>query len=267
MPLFIYLIKVRCMTKMDHLPIYFSFSAGVLNHSSSISSPIRVHAEEGISRFTEEIEVTDWSETLGYCRTLEVSKGYQSFINVYSEAYNRCFPIAPHCTKHYRFKKPWMTPGLLKSCYKKNNLCKKFLKDPSAENKSKFIGYRNRFKRVKDETIICYYSEKFTEYSNNIRKTWDLLKLLLSRERYQLLPCIFYTFLFLCDCDDQPLASTSEIAKSFNEYFSTIGTKLAQKITTGNTFYKQDYCFSGIPFLNQCIWKTLLLKKLFKYQS
>ena len=126
-----------------------------------------------------------------------------------------------------------MTPGLLKSCYKQNNLYKKFLKDPSAENKSQFIRYRNRFRRVKDETITRYYSEKFTEYSNNIRKTRDLLKLLLSRERYQLPPCVFY------DCDGQPLASTSEIAKSFNEYFSTIGTKLPKKITPGNTFYKQ----------------------------
>ena len=155
---------------------------------------ISVHTEEGIARFTEEIEGMDWSETLGYCRTLEVSKGYQSFINVYSEVYNRCFPIAPHRTKHYRFKKPWMTPGLLKSCYKKSNLYKKFLKDPSADNKSKFILYRNRFKRVKDETITRYYSEKFTQYSNNITKTWDLLKLLLSRERYQLPPRVFYDF-------------------------------------------------------------------------
>ena len=86
---------------------------------------------------------------------------------------------------------------------------------------------------------VTSHSEKFTEYSNNIRKTWDLLKLLLSRERYQLPPCVFY------DCDGQPLASTSEIAKSFNEYFSTIGTKLAQKITPGNTFYKQ---YLGDPF-------------------
>ena len=93
----------------DHLPIYFSFSAGVLNYSSSISSPIRLHTEEGIARFTEEIEGMDWSDILGYCRTLEVSKANQSFIIVYSEVYDRCFPIAPHRTKHYRFKNPgWL---------------------------------------------------------------------------------------------------------------------------------------------------------------
>ena len=128
----------------DHLPIYFSISAGVLNYSSSISSPIRLHTEEGIARFTEEIEGMDWSDILGYCRTLEVSKANQSFIIVYSEVYNcsvevyncsvevyncsvevynRCFPIVPHRTKHYRFKKTLDDSGTLKVMrYKKQTL-------------------------------------------------------------------------------------------------------------------------------------------------
>ena len=83
------------------------------------------------------LETTDWSDIFFLCDSKISSKAYQSFINIYVKTSNNCFPIA------YRnkqvFKTPLLTSAQLKSCRTKYFLYKYFLKNPSPENKPKFI--------------------------------------------------------------------------------------------------------------------------------
>ena len=131
--------------------------------------------------------------------------------------------------KSFHFRKALATPGLLKSCRKKNILYKKYLSNPTVDNKLKFTCYRSKFKKVKEAAITQFFSNKFL-YENNCRKTWGLINHLMNRDNHYSLSGTFYS------TDGQPLIlSPTKIANSFNAFFSNIGKELAKKITLNST--------------------------------
>ena len=95
--------------------------------------------------------------------------------------YDRAFPLTI-CknTGWNKPRQPWMTTALLKSCKKKSRLYKKYLANPTNHNKQIFTRYRNKFKAVRLESESRYYSDRFTECSNNLNKTWKIIKQILN---------------------------------------------------------------------------------------
>ena len=77
-------------------------------------------------------------------------------------------------SSHYR--KAWMISGLLQE---KNILYKKFLSNPTLDNKFKFISYRNKFKKIKEASITQFFY-KFCLYEKNCRKSWDIINYLMN---------------------------------------------------------------------------------------
>ena len=64
--------------------------------------------------------------------------------------YGKAFSIIKKTTKPtVKFKQPWMTPSLRKSCQTKNKLYALFLRNPTVDNKEKFVAYRNKFKSLR----------------------------------------------------------------------------------------------------------------------
>ena len=177
---------------------------------------------------------------LSHCSEGEATKAYICFIDKYFAIYDNCFPITYKLKKSCPYKKPWMTSGLLNSCRTKNALYKTFISNPSADNKLKFVQYRNKFKKVKETAITRYYSDKFCEYELNYKKTWNLIKYLLNGNNIHPSPTTFY------NSDGRPMTSSSEIAGSFNTYFSSIGRELANKITASHRNYC-EYLKAPIP--------------------
>ena len=208
----------------DHLPIYLSLIGCYCDSRNQVTHPLRIQSDANKMNFVNTLMKEDWSDVLCYCSKGDVTRAYSSFINRYYSSYDSCFPVASKRRTCCPYRKPWMTPGLLNSYKKKNTLYRTFLAKPSAYNKSKFISYRNKFKRIKEAAITNYYSTKFCEYENNGKKTWDLLKRLLSGNTRHPSLSTFY------DSDCQPMTTPAEIANAFNIYFSSIGCDLARKI-------------------------------------
>ena len=131
-----------------------------------------------------------------------------------------------------------MTSGLLKSCRKKIfSTIKKYLSNPTLDNKFNFTSYRNIFTNVKEAAIIHFFSNKFGLYEKNCRKTWDIINHLMNRKSHHPLQCTFY------DTDGQPLTSPIEIANSFNAFSPNIGN---EKISPNNLDFKK-YLKNSIP--------------------
>ena len=70
-----------------------------------------------------------------------------------------------------------------------------------------------------------YYDEKFKEYSKNIKKkTWSILNELLNvKKSSQKIPDIFID-------NGKIYSGYEEVTEGFNDFFSSIGNKLADKI-------------------------------------
>ena len=125
-------------------------------------------------------------------------------------------------------RKPWVTPGIAKSCHTKEKLYKCFIKDPTEINKNKYIKFRNRLKKLLTKSEQSYYRDKFELYKSNIKQTWQTIKHILNTNNSTPLNESF--LIDNCRTNDKTI-----IARKFNEYFVNIGPSLANKIPNTNT--------------------------------
>ena len=79
-----------------------------------------------------------------------------------------------------------------------------------------------------------YFSKPILKYKNNIKKTWQVIKEAIGKEKckQQYLPKKILV-------DKISITETESIAKSFNKYFTHIGPKLAKDIGTSTKSFNE----------------------------
>ena len=123
--------------------------------------------------------------------------------------------------------KPWITAGIRKSIKIRDQLFKKFI---TSKNHNKEI-IQNEYKRYRNLIVKLtrisqknHYQLYFNNNLKNIRKTWDGIKSLINISNMKSMsPNSLYI-------DNKLNTNPVDIANSFNNYFSTIGSTLAGKI-------------------------------------
>ena len=107
----------------DHLPI-FSISRGNFDYDTSTkreSIVVRDFKDEHVNNFRSSLEHVDWKNL----HKSAASSAYESFVNKFSEVYNKKIPTKTIQLK-YRVQKscrnPWLSKGLLKSIRTKAKL-------------------------------------------------------------------------------------------------------------------------------------------------
>ena len=98
--------------------------------------------------------------------------------------------------------------------------------------------YKNILNRVIRNAKSQYWNSKFTQSKNNIKQTWTNIKNILHIPKKQNLPSSF-------QIDNQMCNDPMKISNAFNNYFSNIGPKLADKIKTTNNY--TDYMQNQLP--------------------
>ena len=81
---------------------------------------------------------------------------------------------------------PWVTKGLLKSINKKNNLYKKYLKNPSDRNLQSFKTYRNKLNMLIRKSKRRHYFKQFQKSKSNMKKTWQQINKVIGRGKNRL---------------------------------------------------------------------------------
>ena len=78
-----------------------------------------------------------------------------------------------------------------------------------------------------------YFSEQFEKYKNNVKKTWETIKLAINKRRQK--PSYPQFF----QCNGKNIFERTEIANEFNKYFTGIGPELAESLDiTGKPCFK-----------------------------
>ena len=118
-----------------------------------------------------------------------------------------------------------MTTSLEQSANKKNLLYKQMLQNNStpADVKNYKI-YRNTYNRIKWHAQETYYQKKALNFKNNTKKLWKLINKVIRKKGHSgsIIPYI--------TVDGIKITDPSEIADSFGQFYSTLGSSLAQKI-------------------------------------
>ena len=139
---------------------------------------------------------------------------------------------------------PWITKGLLVSIKKKQKLHKTRYIFGSIIEKLYYKKYSNLLTKVKNLAKKLYYHQKLDDYSNNPKKTREILRTLLPSKSNSTAPNSITV-------NNSCLNDPTDIAEEFNNHFASIGKSLATSISNDNNNDKfRDYlknpCSSSI---------------------
>ena len=109
-----------------------------------------------------------------------------------------------------------------KSIQTKNKLYFKSVSHKTAYNKMQYAIFKSMHQKVMQAHEKTYYNDLISHNKNNMRKTWDVIKNVINRKK-QKIKCSQF-LIDGCLTDDAHL-----IANKFNDYFTHIGSNLAQK--------------------------------------
>ena len=96
------------------------------------------------------------------------------FLEDFLELYDTCIKINNTC-KNRRYKKPWLTKGLLNACKTKNNLYKQFIKNKTKINEIKHKMYKNNLVNILQNCKQTYYNKLVEENKNYNKKSWKII--------------------------------------------------------------------------------------------
>ena len=243
-------------TAIDHIFINSvtttKFKTGIIKSDISGHFPIffvadyNIHIKEIKERFIFRRDVSDISvEKFKYkLRTVswdsitnssDTNKAYDNFIEIFSPLYDKCFPKKKIKLKPQKYNNPWITKGIKKSSKRKQKLYKKFLKNRNEKNEKLYKSYKRLFESVRCKSKRIYYSIKILEFKNNAKKTWGVMKELISKA---------------CNTESTlPIKlviekrEVSEIKNMAEELFTNVGPNLTKKVPNSSN--------SFTSFLNQ----------------
>ena len=147
------------------------------------------------------------------------------FFEVFNSARDVAFPEVivkqkPIKTSH----SPWMTMGLRVSQKRKEKLFSKKIKKPTDTNKLHFKNYNTIYNKLRRAAKQLYYNNQFSKFTRNCKQTWSVIREIIgSKKDKAQLPEFFKD-------NDNVITEYLDIANGFNNFFSTVGPKLASDI-------------------------------------
>ena len=153
----------------------------------------------------------------------EYATKLQSFID---ESIEKCCPLVTRKVKNTS-NPDWVSKGFLTSIKRNNTLHQKFMIKGSAYHYAKFKEYNNRLKKLIRVAKQLSVKRQIKEAGNNVRKQWQVLNGVMKRHKGKMEIGNILS-------NGVSISSNKEKAKLFNDYFSTVGSKLAE------TFPKND---------------------------
>jgi hypothetical protein len=167
---------------------------------------------------------------------------FDQFADLFQEKIDfSCKLETPKHTKRNSIANPWITNGLINSIEKKARLylewCKtRNLKNPDGDNGKyiKYKEYRSILKHSIKHAKANHYKNKFEENSRNPKKTWQTINDL----RGKVKASAKSDFVI----DSEHVICRRKIATKFNEYFTSLASKLNNALFTENN--------NGVPIVH-----------------
>ena len=135
--------------------------------------------------FIADLLATDWNSTIVEDN---VNLSFNQFLESVNKIIDKYIPLKKMSNKEYKRKfKPWLTTGILNSISRKNKSYNKYTRLKNEFHKNQvFEEYkllRNTINELIKKSKKSYYQSFFAEYNTNIKKVWEGIKELISRQR------------------------------------------------------------------------------------
>ena len=174
--------------------------------------------------FKKDLHETNWGL---FDSRVNTNVLFDQFSNTFSTLYDKHFPLKKHNIKTKDLMTPWMTKGMKKSSKQKQKLYIKYLKSKTEKAEREYKNYKNLFEKLRKKGKQSYYSSLIEKYKNYSKKTWQIMKEITGKKRINSdgLPKMLKT-------ETGFIYDQEQIANEFNNFFTNVGSNLANKIPT-----------------------------------
>ena len=155
----------------------------------------------------------------------DANNSYNIFYSHIQETLNKHAPNKNLSRKETNLmQKPWLSKGILKSIKIRATLYKKFLKSKDQTFYNQYKIYRDKINHLIRSSKNNYHHRYFSKFKNNIKKTWDGINKLLSKDRKTDSKINLFE-------NNSLISDQKEVANKFNSFFTNIGPTLSANIT------------------------------------
>ena len=205
----------------DHLP-NFCFISDMGHHSNTNRPMTRLYTDRNFATFVHSVECTDFSHVYA---TNDPNEAYNVFMSKLDSLHDAHFPKVKMSRKRLK-NKPWITPGIKKSIRHKNLLLRKYIDNPTPDKHAVLARYRGILNKSIRYSKSSYYKRLIEARHHSTQKTWAVLNELLNRKGKTVSAVNSIQYNNVTFSDD------TDIANAFNDFFSTVGNKLGESISS-----------------------------------
>ena len=215
---------------------------------------IKVNNESSIKQYCESVGQSRIIEQLDVNITANQNSNYNILDDILHGLHEKHFPTKKVRFNKYKHKKyTWITMGIINSIKHKDKLYR-ILKQTCQNDESYNVSALNLrvYKNILNDAIRkakhIHYAHLFDLYKTNMRKTWEIIKQLLDKHHKQ------FEFPSTFTINGINISDKKEIVQQFNNCLVTIGSKLAETISSKHQAkpfdsYLKDRCVSSFNFV------------------
>ena len=217
----------------DHYPIFISICQNVKsNQNTENFIKFRNINDESIAKFYSELESL-FLESIKHIN--ESARAFTLFYTKLNELYEKHFPIIIKPARKKELANPWVTPILARHIKIKHNLGR--LANKGRIDRAIFKRFRNKVTNELKKAKLSYYSNKFSDYKGDMKKTWGTINERIRKRK-------LHNKISLIENDS--IINETEIPNKFCDYFTSIAEKLVSDIPVSQTNHA-SYLRNRIP--------------------
>lgn len=246
----------------DHFPVVLSIDLNIKKKEQPnkyFKKRIKVLSNKNLTKLVESLRNKSW-DTVYSCNNSE--EAYNTFIRELTYSINTVIPEKT-VKSDEREQKTWMSKGILKSITKKNKLYKRYINNPTNENKDKYTIYKNKLTKLIRVSKQNHYTSIIEASRGDQKKCWKILNKVLNRNKKDSV----YPDNKSQTMDPYNPISDDDMANKFNNYFSSIGETITKTINppggaTYQQYLKDSYLHSFFLAPTDKVEVTKIIKSL-----
>ena len=210
----------------DHLPSIINLHDQLSKASGHIEFKCRSLNKNKLESINRELLSTDWTNL----NNSNVNTALDEFQSKIEECLDSIAPLKiKRIPLHKIWREQWITKGISNSMRKCTQLYKQSIKINSSSNTlHKYKLYRNCLTRIKRKAKIDYYTQQCYALKSNTKKLWHLINKIINKTNDKDSVINYITV------DNIRYYDAKSVADEFGKFYSTIGSKLANKIHETN---------------------------------
>ena len=190
----------------DHFPIFSIVQKKINHHPQKKPSH---YPRVNVSALKADLLGEDFTDVMN---SNDVNVSYDRFMNILSEKCKKHTVMVHSYKKKNVPRKPWITPGIIRSMNRRDKLFAKYRKTNSPTDKLKYNELRNRVIRIQRASKSAYMAKRLATYKNDLQKTWRILNGIIGKKKLPTLPSYIMR-------EHSKQTNDKSIANHFNSFF------------------------------------------------